>query len=525
MQHRVTASAALLAAAALAATTPAVHSAFTTAARPGEARFAAAAQFAPRNVAPPAISGTPRQGSTLMATSGTWARALDDLTGTWLRDGTSVGTGSSRVLEAADVGHRLVYRVTATNAGGSTTADSPATAVVLPPLPQNTTRPSIDGSATVGSVLTADEGAWSGEPTQLRLPLDPLRGEHVPLGRGRHRARAPGHRRRRGRHVHARGDRDERRRRHERPEQRHRHRQPRDLHPRPLPQPRRRDAHGRGRRAARGALVRPHATQFPNPAAATRCASGDGIPLTTGGTWTDRDRRRRRVAAVPRHGRRRVRGRDALPQRHDERRLRLDRRDGRRERPRRHAACGAVQRRRGLPRPRLAPRPVRARERRRGRRGRASTASTWRCSATSRRAPPTAASTSGFTGPRSHLRDTSTPQVTSTPTGGIATDAQLEGVEDLAFTATDAGAGLYRVRVRIGTEEVATSPLRADPGRCSDVDPGDGDAVRVHRPPPVPALARGQPEPRHEHVAGDRPAPRLPRGRRAQRDAVVDRAL
>jgi hypothetical protein len=132
----------------------------------------------PQNTGEPAISGSPREGERLTATTGTW-------TGTppisfaygWVRCGSDGGlpdgsncsvvngaNGSSYVLARSDVGYRIRVRVTATNTAGSETAASNATATVSARTtsPANTRAPSISGSMVEGSLLTANRGTWSG---------------------------------------------------------------------------------------------------------------------------------------------------------------------------------------------------------------------------------------------------------------------------------------------------------------------------------------------------------------------------
>jgi hypothetical protein len=91
---------------------------------------------APVNTSLPAISGTPQVGLTLTASNGSW-NPTSGLTFTrqWLRcDGSctaiSGADSSTYVPGTADVGKRLAVGVTATNAGGSTSAWSAWTAVV-----------------------------------------------------------------------------------------------------------------------------------------------------------------------------------------------------------------------------------------------------------------------------------------------------------------------------------------------------------------------------------------------------------
>jgi hypothetical protein len=90
----------------------------------------------------------------------------------WLRCDASGGgcapvanaTATTYVLAGADAGARMRFRVTATNADGSTTATSNPTSVVGATGPPVSTKdPSVSGTPAVGQQLTADAGTWSGE--------------------------------------------------------------------------------------------------------------------------------------------------------------------------------------------------------------------------------------------------------------------------------------------------------------------------------------------------------------------------
>jgi hypothetical protein len=75
-------------------------------------------------------------------------------------------TTSGYTVAPADVGATLRVKVTATNDFGSGTAYSAPTGVVQgPPVPANTTPPSVAGALEDGAVLSADPGVWTGEPT------------------------------------------------------------------------------------------------------------------------------------------------------------------------------------------------------------------------------------------------------------------------------------------------------------------------------------------------------------------------
>ena len=92
----------------------------------------------PVNSVLPSVSGTAQQGQTLSASTGTWSGSPTSFAYRW-RDCDASGagcvdiagaTGSSYLLQAADVGHTLRVVVTATNGSGSTPASSAQTGVV-----------------------------------------------------------------------------------------------------------------------------------------------------------------------------------------------------------------------------------------------------------------------------------------------------------------------------------------------------------------------------------------------------------
>jgi len=134
----------------------------------------AAAEAAPANTATPTISGTPQEGSTLTATSGTWSGSPTSYAYAWSRcdkngdacTAVAGATGNTYTAASADVGHALRVTVTATNADGSASATSaPTAAVSNASAPANTQAPTISGTTEVGSTLTASQGSWNGSPT------------------------------------------------------------------------------------------------------------------------------------------------------------------------------------------------------------------------------------------------------------------------------------------------------------------------------------------------------------------------
>ena len=136
----------------------------------------AATATPPSNTGEPAISGRAEQGARLTASAGTWSGSQPmSFAYQWVRcgaDGGQADGGNCAIISRAtdrrydlvrsDVGFRLRVRVTATNADGSRTAASNPTAVVVGQ-PVNTSLPTVQGTTTVGSALTANPGSWTGK--------------------------------------------------------------------------------------------------------------------------------------------------------------------------------------------------------------------------------------------------------------------------------------------------------------------------------------------------------------------------
>ncbi|MCU0312873.1 MAG: hypothetical protein MUC84_02275 [Solirubrobacteraceae bacterium] len=131
--------------------------------------------LAPSNSVLPAISGTPRDGLALTASTGTW-----DGTPTlsyayqWRRcDAAGAAcaniagaTSASYTAVPADVGGTLRVVVTADNpAPGTVSATSAQSAVVAAAPPVNSALPAISGTAQDGQTLSASAGTWTGTPT------------------------------------------------------------------------------------------------------------------------------------------------------------------------------------------------------------------------------------------------------------------------------------------------------------------------------------------------------------------------
>ena len=109
----------------------------TTTATSAPTGVVAPAGLVPANTAPPAISGVPRDGQLLVATTGTWTNSPTNYAFQWLRCDTAGnncadfgGDGQSQRLGSSEVGHTIRVTVEATNQYGTTKATSAPTAVV-----------------------------------------------------------------------------------------------------------------------------------------------------------------------------------------------------------------------------------------------------------------------------------------------------------------------------------------------------------------------------------------------------------
>jgi hypothetical protein len=125
--------------------------------------MAASPTAAPTLQTAPTISGTPEQGQTLTATSGSWSSSSSVTYRYQWRRCNSSGAGCSNIggadnstyqVKAADVGHTLRVRVTARNTDGSSQADSNPTAVVKAkaPAPLPTGCPTGSGTVSVNDI-------------------------------------------------------------------------------------------------------------------------------------------------------------------------------------------------------------------------------------------------------------------------------------------------------------------------------------------------------------------------------------
>jgi hypothetical protein len=121
----------------------------------------------PVNTVAPVVSGTATTGYTLTTTNGTWTGTPASFTYSyqWRRAGVNISgaTSSSYTLSSLDQGSAVSCVVTATNAGGSTSANSNATSAVVaattPSAPQNL---SVSSITTNSATLSWSEPAVTG---------------------------------------------------------------------------------------------------------------------------------------------------------------------------------------------------------------------------------------------------------------------------------------------------------------------------------------------------------------------------
>lgn len=127
------------------------------------------------NQTAPIISGVAEVGSTLSATTGTWAPTPSSFSYQWLRGGEAISgaTSSAYVLGVDDLDQKVSVRVTASADGVSATATSAPIGPVVRSRMANTRLPAIAGVARVGRTLTADGGTWT--PTATRIAYQWLR--------------------------------------------------------------------------------------------------------------------------------------------------------------------------------------------------------------------------------------------------------------------------------------------------------------------------------------------------------------
>jgi hypothetical protein len=133
----------------------------------------------PTVTAVPTLQGPvahPFVGDKLTTTNGSWSGSPTTYTYQWQRCSAvgdrqncvaiSGAVAQTYTVTKDDVNHTLNAVVTATNGDGSASKDTKASGVVAEAMaPVNKSRPTVSGSAIVGSTLTADDGTWTGAVT------------------------------------------------------------------------------------------------------------------------------------------------------------------------------------------------------------------------------------------------------------------------------------------------------------------------------------------------------------------------
>lgn len=118
----------------------------------------------------PAISGTAKVGSVLTAVPGTWSPAPVTVSYQWFKNGVQIfgATGNTYTPTADDAGARITVRTLGVKPGYSGVAKfSAQTAAVALQTLTATPIPTVTGTKTVGSVLTANPGTWAPAPVGL----------------------------------------------------------------------------------------------------------------------------------------------------------------------------------------------------------------------------------------------------------------------------------------------------------------------------------------------------------------------
>ena len=117
----------------------------------------------------PTISGTSKVGSTLTASAGTWTPEPTAVTYQWSRNGASIdgATAGSYTLTPADAGAVISVTVTGARNGYATASETSVGTAAVSNGDLVASVPTITGTTTVGSALTATAGAWSPEPVSL----------------------------------------------------------------------------------------------------------------------------------------------------------------------------------------------------------------------------------------------------------------------------------------------------------------------------------------------------------------------
>jgi hypothetical protein len=117
----------------------------------------------------PTVSGSAKVGSTLTASAGTWSPSPVALAYQWKRSGATIpgATASTYKAVTADAGKTLSVTVTGSKTGYTTASRTSAATATVTGGVLTTAVPTISGTASVGSTLTASPGTWGPSPVTL----------------------------------------------------------------------------------------------------------------------------------------------------------------------------------------------------------------------------------------------------------------------------------------------------------------------------------------------------------------------
>jgi hypothetical protein len=128
---------------------------------------------APVNTVAPALSGTAAEHKHVKSSKGTWSGATPmQYAYAWSRCNSAggechtIGGAAARNYQpvVADVGHRLVVTVTASNSEGTAEASSAASEPVAAAAPKHKGKPALSGEFVDGRTVTVSNGNWKGSP-------------------------------------------------------------------------------------------------------------------------------------------------------------------------------------------------------------------------------------------------------------------------------------------------------------------------------------------------------------------------
>lgn len=123
----------------------------------------------PANTTPPVLTGTPEVGQTLTVDPGTWTPEPSSYAYAWYRGTTLIegAEAATYTVTAGDAGLEVRALVTAVDVEdriGSASSNAIRIWGASEPGPTNISPPQTSGTFRVGSIVTTNNGAWSGDP-------------------------------------------------------------------------------------------------------------------------------------------------------------------------------------------------------------------------------------------------------------------------------------------------------------------------------------------------------------------------